>query len=170
MKRILGFSFLLFFAAACNSNEDQATASQPEDDLDAARAFIRANLDGKIESARKLMFEDSVNIQYFNAFERDYDKWDPETKRMFRESTINIHKRKLVNDSTSVVIFSNSYKNNWDTLKVLFVNGTWKVDLKYLFDHPDDSTVFQGSYIDSLPPRPIRGAGGALSITDSLLR
>jgi hypothetical protein len=44
-----------------------------------------------------------------------------------------------VNDSTTVVIFSNSYKNDHDTLKVLKKNNQWLVDFKYLFEHDNDS-------------------------------
>lgn len=137
MKRLL--PFLLVLAASCNNEDKKASSDTPEDDLDAARTFIRANLDGRIEDARKLLLEDSVNLQYFNVFERNYEKMDPESKRMYRESSINIHKHRMDNDSTGILIFSNSYRNDHDTLRIQRIAGAWKVDLKYLFEHPADT-------------------------------
>jgi hypothetical protein len=37
------------------------------------------------------------------------------------------------------VIYSNSFKNNRDTLKVIRQEGKWRVDFDYLFNHDDDS-------------------------------
>ena len=137
MKKL--FPLLLLLAAACTSEDKKAPEEAPDDDLDAARTFIRANLDGRIEEARALLLEDSLNLQYFNAFERNYEKWDPETKRMYRESSINIHKHQMENDSTGILIYSNSYRNDHDTLRIVRKGDGWKVDLKYLFDHPADT-------------------------------
>jgi len=44
-----------------------------------------------------------------------------------------------VNDSTSIVIYSNSFKNNPDTLKVIKTGGKWLVDFKYLYLHDADT-------------------------------
>ena len=76
---------------------------------------------------------------YFDAYQRNYQRIDPDTKRSYREATINIHNVNPVNDSTTIVIYSNSYKNDHDTLRVLRKNTQWLVDLKYLFDHDNDT-------------------------------
>ncbi len=46
-----------------------------------------------------------------------------------------------LNDSTTVVIYSNSFKNNWDTLKAVRQKGQWLVDFNYLFDHESDTLM-----------------------------
>ncbi len=71
--------------------------------------------------------------------ERSYLKTDADTKSGYRSASINIHQVSPVNDSTTVVIYSNSFKNDHDTLKVLKQNGQWLVDLKYLYDHDMDT-------------------------------
>jgi len=47
----------------------------------------------------------------------------------------------LQNDSTTITVFSNSYKNDKDTLKIVKQDGQWLVDLKYLFEHDLDTSL-----------------------------
>jgi patatin-like phospholipase/acyl hydrolase len=131
-------SFLFLFVVACN-NADKEEKPKSENDIDAARNFIRSALDGKFNEAKSFLLADSSNSQYFDVYERNYQRTDPDTKRSYREATINIHNVKAVNDSTTVVIFSNSYKNDHDTLKVIKKNNQWLVDFKYLFNHDNDT-------------------------------
>ncbi len=135
----IGILFLLFLLNACDS--DKKSSGQSENDIDAARNFIRAALDGKFDEARTYLLPDSMNINWMDVAERSYRKSDDDTKRGYRSSSINIHQVSPVNDSATVVIYSNSFKNDHDTLKVLRQNGQWLVDLKYLYDH-DMDTLF----------------------------
>ncbi len=134
---VIAASFLLLFSVACNSGDKESPKS--ENDIDAARNFIRSALDGKFNEAKTFLFTDSSNTEYFDAYQRNYQRIDPDTKRSYREATINIHNVNPVNDSTTIVIYSNSYKNDHDTLRVLRKNSLWLVDLKYLFDHDNDT-------------------------------
>ncbi len=139
MKRTtIFFLFLLFSFVACK-NKDKQTNGKSENNIDAARNFIRAALDGKFEQARTYLVADSVNTNWMDIAERNYQKSEQGIKDGYRSSSINIHQVNPVNDSTTVVIFSNSFKNDHDTLKVLRVNDQWLVDLKYLFQHDTDS-------------------------------
>ena len=137
MKRYRFFFFLLLFYS-CN-NKDTRTTAKPENDIDAAREFIRAALDGKFEQARNYLLKDSSNMQYLDVAERSYKKIDPDTKNGYRSSSINIHNVSPVNDSTTIVIFSNSFKNDKDTLRIIRMNDQWLVDLKYLYEHNMDT-------------------------------
>ena len=139
MKRYpIFFLFLLFLLVSCKSKEKQTARS--ENNIDAARNFIRAALDGKFNEARSYMLADSVNTNYMDVAERSYQRTDPEVKYRYRSSTIRIFSPLVeLNDSTSIIIFSNSYKNDPDTLRVLRINGQWLVDLKYLYEHDADS-------------------------------
>ena len=121
---------------ACK-NKDNGTS---ENNIDAARNFIRAALDGKFEEARIYMLADSVNTNYMDVAERSYQHAAQATKDGYRASSINIIQvTEPVKDSVTVVIYSNSFKNDHDTLKVLKTNGQWLVDLKYLYEHDEDS-------------------------------
>ena len=129
-------AFLLFFAAACNNNDKQPAVAASENDIDAARNFIRTALDGNYRDARKFIVADSTNLQYIDAFERNYnERMDPEDKREYRQSSININSVHQLNDSVTIVNYSNSYKKNLDSLKVIRVNQQWLIDLKYSFEN-----------------------------------
>ena len=65
----------------------------------------------------------------------------PDEKKGLATASINIHNVSRVNDSTTVVIYSNSFKNNWDTLKAVRQKGQWLVDFNYLFDHESDTLM-----------------------------
>ena len=79
-----------------------------------------------------------------------YAKNDQSVKDGYRSASINIHKVNKLNDSTTVIIYSNSYKNDHDTLKVLKVSNQWLVDLKYLFEHDADTLTVKPLTNDTL--------------------
>jgi type IV secretory pathway component VirB8 len=133
-KIILPFPLLLAVLVACNSHDE---APKSENDVDAVRNFVQASLYGDYEKARKYMLSDSINQEQMSVIERV--NLSPDEKRGLASASINIHNVNRVNDSTTVVIYSNSFKNNWDTLKAIRKKGEWLVDFKYLFTHDMDS-------------------------------
>lgn len=130
--------FLLFIVAACNNNTDQQN-KKAEDDLDAARTFIDAALKGDFNKAKDYSVKDSINLQFLDIRERIYKNLDGREKEEYRNASIHLYDIKKVNDSTTVVIYANSFKNDKDTLKVLRLQGQWLVDVKYLWQHDEDS-------------------------------
>ncbi len=141
MKYISSFSllFALLFIAACG-NEEKAPATS-DNHVDAVRNFVRAALDGKFAEARMYMISDSVNNNYMDVAERSYANMSQENKDGYRASSIQFPSPMItVNDTTSIVIYSNSFKNNPDTLKVVKTGGKWLVDFKYLYLHDTDTT------------------------------
>ena len=147
MRHFLILSLIFFFVAGCK-DEDQPAES--ENNIDAARNFIRAALDGKFADARRFMLQDSVNMNYMDVVERSYKNLDQATRDNYRTSSIRIIGKQDRNDSTSMVIYSNSFKNDPDTLKVLRMGQEWLVDLKYLYQHYLDTTLYPVTK-DSLP-------------------
>lgn len=131
--------FLLFFAAC--KTDDKKTEAKSSNSIDAARNFIRAALDGKYREAKDFLLQDSVNLNWIDIAERNYLKADQSTKDGYMASSINMHEVTPVNDSTAIVIYSNSFKNDHDTLKVVKIDGQWLVDLKYLFEHDRDTLI-----------------------------
>jgi hypothetical protein len=138
-KTLFSISFLLFILSSCANNDTQPDIGASENDIDAARNFIQSSLKGEYTRARTYMLKDSANQQFFDAYERNFTRLTGEERRDYREATINIHEVNPVNDSTTVIIFSNSYKKDKDTLKVVKVNSQWLVDFKYLFQHAADT-------------------------------
>lgn len=134
------FCLVLFSWSACR-NKNSPESSKPENDIDAARSFIRATLDGDYKTAGKLLLEDSVNTQWLSVLERSYmEKMSDKDKNGYRAASINIHEVNPQNDSVSLIRYSNSYFNN-DThqLRVVKQTGKWLVDLKYYFGTGKDS-------------------------------
>ena len=142
MKRykIINFLFLLLLFASCKNNDRQQN-NNAETDIDAARNFIRATMDGDYRTARTYMLPDSMNTQFLDVYERNYnERMKAEDKEGYKEASINIHQLKNINDSTSVIYYSNSYfKADTHQLKVIKVHNQWLVDLKYYFQAKKDS-------------------------------
>jgi hypothetical protein len=149
MKRYpLIFLFLLFLLPACSN--DKKPTGHSENDIDAARNFIRAALDGKFDEARNVMVDDSDNVHYLDNAERIYKGMNQEIINSYRGASINVHQVNTINDTTTVVIYSNSFKNDHDTLKVVKQNGQWLVDFKYLYEHDLDTLYNKPVNKDSL--------------------
>ena len=149
-KPVKLFSFLFLFLSSCNNGSEESTTTS-ENDIDAARNFIRAALDGDYDKGKKLLLADSINFQFYNEFEKSHARLSEDEKKKYRTSSINVHAVTPMNDSTTIVIYYNSYKNNHDTLKLVKTAGQWLVDLKYLFIHDADTLQHLMNKKDSLP-------------------
>lgn len=136
-------------ASHCKDKEKEAGKS--ENHVDAARNFVRAALDGKFSEARSFMLQDSINLNLLEVAERNYQKAEQLVKDGYRASTIRFHQPIItLNDTTSIIVYSNSFKNDPDTLKVLKLNSNWLVDLKYLYQHDADTIVTNNPVTDSI--------------------
>ena len=131
MNRPLAILSLLLLCACNSSDEVKKTVPASENDMDAARNFIRAALDGKWSEARKFMVQDSVNVQLLDMTEHRYERTDRENKRSYRESSIKLYDSRQVGDSVTIINYANSFMNKKDSLKVMHLKGQWLVDLKY---------------------------------------
>ncbi len=110
--------------------------------MDAARNFLNAALKGDYKDASAFMLKDSANLEYLNVTERGYKNLSPDEKSKLKASSLRFFDTKQVNDSTTITIFANSFKNDKDTLRILKINGQWLVDLKYLFEHDMDTSKY----------------------------
>lgn len=110
--------------------------------MDAARNFIRSALDGDYVKAKQYIVPDSLNTQLLNTFGDNYrNHMSRDDKRGYKESSIRIPDTRTINDSTSVIMYSNSYKNKLDSLKVIRIGGKWLVDFKYSFAGKDTTPI-----------------------------
>lgn len=142
MNRIIPTLLLIFLLIACgdNSTDRSDTAQTSENDIDAARNFINLALDGKWTEARQLMVQDSLNNVYLDLAERNYQqRLDLDARIQYRNATINIRSVDAQPDGSTVVHYSNSYRRQEDSVKVVQQNGQWLVDLKYSF--PESKTA-----------------------------
>jgi hypothetical protein len=122
---------------ACNSNDRTPTTDTSDTDINAARSFIKAALLGDFEKAKDFMVKDSLSIGQLNAIERLNERLTPQEKEKYRTASIRIYDDRKINDSTSVIKYSNSYRNKVDSLKVIKANGKWLVDFKFMLSKND---------------------------------
>ena len=150
MKTVALISSFLFLLMACN-NSDKDAGTKSDNDMDAARNFLDAALKGDYKDASSYMLKDSANLEYLNVTQRSYQRLSPEEKAKLKAASLRFFDTKQLNDSTTVTVFANSYKNDKDTLRIVKANGQWLVDLKYLFEHDMDTSLYkQKNKIDTI--------------------
>jgi hypothetical protein len=124
------FPALLLLAACGNSH----SFKKAEDAQDAGREFIRASLDGNYEKASFYLFADSTNQLLLNKWRKDYDQLDHEEQKKYRDADIMPINIQTVNDSTTSYTYTNTYKKDTTTIKVVRIKGEWLVDLKEILN------------------------------------
>src|SRR5215203_1729097 len=125
MKRYVGCLFALLFLLACNNEDKKATS---ENDVDAARNFLDAALDGKWNEAKDFLLQDSTNVWILETAESKYNKKPNAEKINLMDAHPILHESRKINDSITIVNFSNSYTNTKDSLKIVRVSGQWLID------------------------------------------
>jgi hypothetical protein len=128
MKRFIVPLFtILVFSCSNEASYKKATDAQ-----EAAREFIRASLDGNYDKANFYLFHDSlkVNEMLLDKWKSDYSHWSQEDKVGHKEANIIVITTDALNDSTLNYVYSNSYKKDTTTIKIIRYNGDWLVDLK----------------------------------------
>ena len=124
---------------SCNNSNNEPEVIKPENGMDAASKFLRAALDGDYAKAKTLLVKDSTNQQIIDIYEWNYNnRMTPEDKKAYKKASIRfLRETHQVNDSVTIVHFSNSYKDKNDSLKVIRANGQWFIDLNFTFQKND---------------------------------
>jgi|SRR6185503_9895166 len=140
MKKNFPLTALLFLFACTNSPKEPEVTVKPENGLEAASQFIRAALDGDVNKARTYVVKDSTNKQMLDLYEYKYNNvFKPEDRKAYKSASIRFLKdTHQVNDSVTIVHYSNSYINKPDSLKVIKLNGQWFIDMNFMVQ-PKDS-------------------------------
>lgn len=128
-RKILFILLPVIFIYACNSKKE---IEKPGTSLDAGRMFIRASLDGDFKTAQELLLKDSQNLQLFETYKMLYQRMSDEKKKNYKSASYNINKYLDVDDSTTIINYSNSYMNKPMEIKVVRRNNEWTVDFKYI--------------------------------------
>jgi hypothetical protein len=129
--KTLSVSFLLLLLFSCNAGK---TFNKAEDAQDAGRQFIRASLDGDYEKARFYLLGDSVNLLLISKWQQDFDRLDRNTRQQYREANILPISIRVINDSVTSYSYSNSFRKDTTTVRIVRVNGEWLVDLKEILN------------------------------------
>ena len=120
---------LLFFTLLISCNSDQKTKSSGA--MDTGRDFIRATLDGDFKSAETILLNEPHNTQLFDSYKKYYERLPAEKKAAYKNASYNINTYQDVNDTVSIINYSNSYMKEPMNIKLVNRDKTWKVDFKY---------------------------------------
>lgn len=124
----------LIFVFACISTLvacKQKDKTNPETAMEVGRTFIRASLDGDFKTAEPLIFPDVQNKQAFESFKNYFGELPEAQRNQYKTANYNINKFEDINDSTSIINYSNSYMNKPMEIKLVRVDSKWWVDFKY---------------------------------------
>ncbi|HVY76629.1 MAG TPA: hypothetical protein VG890_17490 [Puia sp.] len=129
--KALSILALILLLAGCGEG---STFKKADDAQDAGRQFIRASLDGDYEKARFYLLNDSLNLLLISKWQQGFDQLDKDTRRQYREASILPINITAVNDSVTTYTFSNSFRKDTTTLRIVRINGDWLVDLKEILN------------------------------------
>jgi len=127
-KLILSFLVLIML---CSCSEKKT--GRPATALDTGRHFIRASLDGNFDNAGLLILKDSQNAQLFESYKMYYSRLDKTKKNNYKNASYTINKYADIDDSTTIINYSNSFMNKPMEIKLVKVNKEWNVDFKYTY-------------------------------------
>lgn len=121
------FAVLLF---GCSGSDNY---KKPDDPLEAGRDFIRFALDGNMQKAKLFILKDGDNEMLFQRKEQQYNASPKSEKDAYKDASIIVNKSQDINDSTTIINYSNSYKKENNEIKLVKENNEWWVDFKYTF-------------------------------------
>lgn len=126
--------FLIVFLVVNVFSSCGNKSTVPNTDIDVARAFIKDVLANNFKDAKSLVLDEDINNQYFDLAKKEFEGKDKDELEKYKESDIIINELKNVNDSVTLLNYSNSYKKTMKSeVKVVKVNGQWLIDLKHTF-------------------------------------
>ena len=127
-----GITFLFaFILSSCITNKNYTKA---ENALDAGREFIDGILKGDFDRAAFYMINDPINNDLLLKQKKSFATKSDQEKAEYNEASITIFEDAVINDSTHIINYQNSYDKTGRKVKVILRNDSWLVDFKYTFD------------------------------------
>jgi len=132
-KKII-VSAIILAAWGLTGCEGSHTFRKAENAQDAGREFIRASLDGDYEKASFYLYADSTNQLLLGEWKKRYDRMSPEEKQQYKDAEIRPINIQALNDSITYYTYANSYKKDTTTVRIIRLDGAWRVDLKEILN------------------------------------
>jgi hypothetical protein len=130
MKLTFLLSLIFCLAISSCNNEKKSTNT----DIEVARVFIKDILESNFKDAETFVLKEETNQQFFELFKKEFESKSKSELESFKNADIIINEISPINDSVSIINYSNSFKKDKSNkLKMIRINGQWMVDLKYTF-------------------------------------
>lgn len=135
MLFLLPMKYLLFlFVCLTFSCIQPNKYLKAENALDAGREFITAVLKDDFKTATFYILSDKENNKLLHQLEQKYNNQSMDVKKQYQQAVINIYDVVDVNDTVTIINYSNSYDKTKHKLKVMKVHGDWLINLKDTFN------------------------------------
>ena len=129
MHRKILIPIVLLIFSACSSPKKE----KPATSLETGREFIRASLNGDFKTAETLLLKDQENEQLFESFKKYYDRMPEDKKQHYKAASYEINKYVDLDDSTTIINYSNDYMKKPMDIKIVRKNKEWLIDFKYTY-------------------------------------
>ena len=122
---------IIFLLMACINSCTQTESKRPTTAMEVGNSFIRATLDGDFKNAAALMYNDSANNEIFEAFKRSFEAFSKDKKASYKNASYTVNSFTEINDSTSILDYSNTFMKQKQKIKLIKKAAQWSVDFKY---------------------------------------
>lgn len=126
IKTLFLFVVAAFVFAACKSKTER-----PKTALDTGRTFIRATLDGNLDLAETFVAPDSLNRNVFSSYKEFYKTLKAEQKTAYKNAAYTLNSFRELNDSVTMINYSNDYMKKPMEIRLIKQNGQWNVDFSF---------------------------------------
>ncbi len=124
-------AILSLFFLSCNSTP--VGFEKPDDGLDAAREFIRSELDGDYVKGQLYILKDEDDQKLYQRYV-DYMKKRPGKELVeLKQASILVNKVEELSDTVQIINYANSFSKRPMDIKMVKRNGEWWVDFSYTF-------------------------------------
>ena len=128
------YAFIIFCGFVFASCSNEKNYPKAENALDAGREFIDGCLKGDFEKAAFYMTDDQHNKELLTSQQKNFAAKSKQEQQEYFNASIIIIEDAVVNDSTHIINYHNSFDKTGRKVKVLLRNDLWLVDFKYTFD------------------------------------
>jgi hypothetical protein len=122
----LGILFLVLLSA-CGGSEDARPSSAQE----TGQQFISSSLKGDFKKAESLLLNEVENKTLFQTYRRFYDRMSEQQRKGYQSASFEIESWQDLNDSTSVIRYTNDFMHQPTELRLVRKDGQWWVDFRY---------------------------------------
>jgi hypothetical protein len=106
---------------------------KPSDPTEAGRDFLNATLKADYKVADGYILKDTLNKRLFKNYKQWYNDLPESEKDAYSKASLTIYNVNNLSDSTTIISFANSYKNQRRDIRLVRNHGEWWVDFAYTF-------------------------------------
>jgi hypothetical protein len=106
---------------------------KPFDATEAGRDFINATLKADYSVADDYILKDTLNKRLYRNYKQWYSSLPDSEKDGYSKANLIVYTVNKVGDSTTIITFANSYKNERRNIRLVRNHGEWWVDFAYTF-------------------------------------